>query len=87
MSVAEKDFDRLESLHELQEAIDMGLDIEFVLYEKRYNISWREDKPFICICPDGEAEFYKNAEELLNQYEVDGKALKDTWKDMEILAM
>ena len=87
MSIAGKKFDRLESLDELHDAIEMGLDIEFILYGERYNISWREDKPFICTCPDGDAVFFEDTEDLLNRYEADGKVLKDIWEDMEILAM
>ena len=87
MSIVGKDFDRLESLDELYEAIEMGLDIEFVLYGKRYNISWRDHKPFICICPDGDAEFYEDANELLNAYCINGSPLKDVWGDFEILSM
>lgn len=87
MSIVGKDFDRLESLDELYEAIEMGLDIEFVLYGKRYNISWRDHKPFICICPDGDAEFYEDANELLNAYCINGTPLKDVWEDFEILSM
>lgn len=87
MSVAEKDFDTLESLGELYEAIEMGLDVEFVLYEKRYNISWRNHKPFICVCPDGDAEFYEDADELLKTYCVNGRPLKDIWMDLKILSM
>lgn len=87
MSIAEDNFDRLENPEELYDAIEMGLDIEFRLYAKRYNISWRDNKPFICICPDGDAKFYNSVEDLLNRHEVDGKPLRDTWKDMQILAM
>lgn len=87
MSIIEKRFDRLESLEELHEAIEMGLDIEFNLYEKRYNISWRNHKPFICICPDGEAEFYEDTDGLLKYHRIDGHTLEEVWMDMEILAM
>ena len=48
---------KLESLAELENAIEMGLDIEFLLYDTRYNISWRDNKPFICECPEGVAKF------------------------------
>lgn len=87
MSIAGKDFDRLESLNELYEAVEMGLDVEFALYGKRYNISWRNHKPFICVCPDGDAEFYENTDELLSTYCVNGYPLKEVWTDLEILSM
>ena len=53
------DLGKFNSLQELIDDIDMGLDIEFYLYGVRYNISSR-DEPFICVCPDGDAVFYKN---------------------------
>ncbi len=74
-------------LKEFIDAIDMGLDIEFFLRGNRYNISWRNYKPFICICPDGEAIFFEDSENLLNGYEVDGKSLKELWDEIEIYSM
>lgn len=82
-----KDFGKLENLDELKNAILMGLDIEFMLYAARYNISWRNGKPFICRCPDGDAVYYGGAQELLNEFEVDGRKLKELWANMEILSM
>lgn len=82
-----KDFYRLENLKELSDAIEVGLDIEFILYEVRYNISWKNYKPFICVCPDGDAVFYENTDDLLNNHTVNGKSLKDIWQEMKILAM
>lgn len=87
MSIPGKDYDRLENLEELATAIDMGLDIEFILYGARYDISWRNYKPFICVCPDGEAVFYENTQDMLEHHAVNGKSLKDIWQDFEILAM
>lgn len=86
MAIAGKDYDRLECLRELTEAIDMRLDLEFYLYGVRYNIS-TNGKPFICVCPDGDAAYYDNADDMVNHYKVDGKLLKDIWQDFEILAM
>ena len=42
-----ENYGKLESLAELENAIEMGLDIEFLLYDTRYNISWRDNKPLI----------------------------------------
>jgi hypothetical protein len=67
--------------------IDIGMDIEFFLYGTRYNISWRDDKPFICTCPDGDATFYNTPKEMLERYKVKNKPLKDIWRDIEILFM
>ena len=40
------DYYRLKSLDEMLESIDIGMDVEFYLYNVRYNISWRNNKPF-----------------------------------------
>lgn len=77
----------LESIDELHNAIEMALDIEFFLYGVRYNISWRDYKPFICTCPDGDAVFFENADDLLDGYKINGKLLRDLWQDIEIYSM
>ena len=81
-----KDYARFESLSELLEAVEAGLDIEFYIYGRRYNISWRDEKPFICECPNGDAVFYQNAQSLIG-HDINGKALRELWKDMEVVAM
>ena len=78
---------KLNSLKELMDEIDIGMDIEFLLYGIRYNISWDNGKPFICTCPDGEAVFYDSPVELFEKYKIREKPLKDMWKDFEILFM
>lgn len=80
-------YGKLESLTELEDAIQMGLDIEFFLDDRRYNISWRDNKPFICECPDGAAKFFSTPKLLLQEYKVDGKTLKSLWKNIKILSM
>lgn len=82
-----KSYGKLESLEELENAIQIGLDIEFLLYDTRYNISWRENRPFICKCPDGSARFFNNTQLLLQKYEVGGRPLKSLWKEIKILSM
>ena len=69
------DYYRLKSLDEMLESIDIGMDVEFYLYNVRYNISWRNNKPFICMCPEGDAIFYDSSEQMFNEYKVNGKAL------------
>lgn len=81
------DYYKLKSLDELKESIDLGMDIEFYLYGMRYNISWRDNKPFICICPDGDATFYESSQQMFEEYEINGKVLKDIWKDIKIIFM
>ena len=58
---------RLKSLKELMDEIAMGMDIEFLLYGIRYNISWRDEKPFICICPAGDAVSFDSPEVMFDQ--------------------
>ena len=78
---------KLKSLDELMRSIEMGMDIEFCLYGKRYNISWRNNKPFICECPKGEAVFYDSETQMFDNHKIDGKALKDIWQEFEIISM
>ena len=82
-----KDYAKFENLSEMSEAIETGMDIEFILSRKRYNISWRDNKPFICECPEGESKFYANAQAMLDQHRIDDKPLKELWNDIEILSM
>lgn len=86
MAVLGNKFDRLESLAELTEGVELGLDIEFVLRGIRYNIS-TNGVPFIAACPDGDGVYYANARELVEKHLIDGKPLKELWPEMEILAM
>ncbi len=76
----------LENLDEFAEAIDIGMDIEFFLYGVHYNIS-SEDKPFICVCLDGDAVYFDDADSLLKGYKVNGKPLGELWRDFKIKAM
>ena len=82
-----KDYAKLENLTELSDAMQMGMDIEFTLNEVRYNISWRDGKPFICECPEGEAVFYEDVQSMLSTHQINNKTLETLWKDMEILSM
>ena len=80
------DLGKFNSLQELIDDIDMGLDIEFYLYGVRYNISSR-DEPFICVCPDGDAVFYKNGTELVNNHKIDNRLPKDICEDIGLRSM
>lgn len=77
----------IDLLSELSEAIEIGLDIEFILYGERYNISWRDDEPFICRCPEGETNFYTDAKAMLDKHKINDKQLKELWNDMKVLSM
>ena len=81
------DYYRWKSLDEMLESIDIGMDIEFYLYNVRYNLSWRNNKPFIWMCPEGDAIFYDSSEQMFNEYKVNGKALKELWKDFKMIFM
>lgn len=86
MPISGTNFDRLDNLSELTEAIEMGLDIEFVLRGIRYNIS-TDGTPFIAVCPTGNGIHYTNAQELVEKHRIDGRPLKEMWQEVEILAM
>ena len=73
-----KDYAKFENLSELSEAI---------LYGERYNISWRDDEPFICRCPEGETNFYTDAKAMLNKHKINDRQLKELWNDMKVLSM
>ena len=82
-----KDYAKFENLSEMSETIEIGVDLEFILFGKRYNISWRDNKPFICECPEGESKFYANAQTMLDKHRINDIALKELWNDIEILSM
>ena len=82
----EVDDTKLVSLNELIEAIDMGLDIVFLLRGVRYNIS-TDGTPFIAVCPDGDGDYYKDGTALVTKHMIDGVALKDLWKEIYIESM
>lgn len=77
---------KLNDLAQLVDAINMGLDIEFFIRGTRYNISWA-NKLFICTCPDGDAVFFNDTADLLNNYKIDNVPLKALWMDMDIYSM
>ncbi len=75
------------SYEDLYESVEMGLDIEFWLRGVMYNISWRDKKPFISICPNGGTTHFKNTEDLLNNYRIDGIPLGELWHEIDIILM
>lgn len=77
-------YDIFDSLDEMIDMIDMRLDLEFYLYGKRYNISTNKT-PFITLCPDGETSHYKDGRDLVEKHEINGKRLKDIWKDIQLI--
>ena len=78
---------KFDSLQELIDSIDMGLDIEFYLHGTRYNISPGEDKYFICECPNGDAIYYDSGLEMINKHKIGAELLKNVWNDIGIYSM
>lgn len=77
-------YGKFKDFQEFYEAVEMGLDVEFFLRKIRYDISWRNNKPFICICPDGSAIFFYNTQDLLNNYKIEGVPIRDLWDEIDI---
>lgn len=79
---------RFSSLEELIKAIDTGLDIEFRLQGKQYNISPAGNKKFfICICPDGEAVTFDSGKQMVQSYAIASTPLQDLWEKIDIISM
>lgn len=81
------DYAKFENFQEFYDAVEMGLDIEFFIDGIRYNISWHNNKPFICVCPDGEPNYYSDTQDLLDNHKIDGVPIKDLWQNIDIYAM
>ena len=81
------DLEKFNDLNELIYSINLGLDIKFYLYGTRYNISPGDDEYFICECPNGDAVYYKNGLDMVNNYKINDKLLKDIWKDIGLHSM
>ncbi|WP_304681628.1 hypothetical protein [uncultured Clostridium sp.] len=81
------DLGKFNNLSELIDSINLGLDIEFYLFGIRYNISPGDDEYFICECPNGNAVYYKNGLDMVNNYKINDKLLKDLWSDIGLYSM
>ncbi|WP_299994357.1 hypothetical protein [uncultured Clostridium sp.] len=81
------DLGKFNNLSELINSINLGLDIEFYLFGIRYNISPGDDEYFICECPNGNAVYYKNGLDMVNNYKINDKLLKDLWSDIGLYSM
>ena len=78
---------KFKDLEDFRSSVELGLDIVFAMRGTKYNISWNDDKPFICTCPDGDAVVFENADDLLNNYKIDGVPLKELWREFDIYSM
>lgn len=75
---------KFKDLAEFKYSIGLGLDIVFLLRGTEYNISWENHKPFICICPDGDAVVFNNADDLLNNYKIGETPIGELWEEIDI---
>lgn len=74
------------------ESIDIGLDIQFKLYDKEYCIGWEKKGLFIAECPDGSGIIFKNAVDLIEHFLIEhfivnGKPLKEVLNDMKVYSL
>lgn len=75
-------------INKLKEAIEFGSDIEFKYKNKKYTIlPWIEEG--IVIGPQNldDDTIFKSADELINNYIIDGNKIKDIIDEIEILLM
>lgn len=85
--VVYKKYDKFSTFEEFNDAVSMRLDIVFGLYGVKYNISWENRKPYISICPKGDTSYFKDEDDLLDGYKINGKPLRDLWRDIEVYSM
>lgn len=78
--------DRFESLQELIDAIEIGLDIECSINNEPYYIGWSKGKRVIALCPNGEGVHFDTLEDMLS-YKINGNVLKNIWTDIQIRSM
>lgn len=77
---------RLKSPDEIQDAFDLGLDIEFYLYGVRYYIGAPQGTSLIS-WNDGYAEVEVQEDSKLLHTEFNGNTVIDNWRDIEIISM
>lgn len=79
-------YGKFNSLQELIDAIEIGLDIECYIYGQRYYIGWGDKGRVIAECPDGEGVFFTSLDEMLN-FKIKNRKLKNIWQDIQIRSM
>lgn len=73
-------------VNKLKAAIDFGTDIEFKYKDKAYTIlPWTDDGIVIGPQNSDDDRIYKTSDELISNYRIDGKLIKDIIQDLEIL--
>ena len=69
----------------LRELVEYGADIEFKIYGKEYTIlPWIDDGIVIGIKDSEEDSIYQTYDDMVNNFAIDGKAMKDILEDIDI---
>lgn len=75
-------------INDLINAINQGSDIEFQCNGKMYTILPWTDEGIVIGPQNSDNDFiYKTADELINNYRIDGKSIKDMIDQLEIILM
>lgn len=76
------------NINEFKKAIDYGCDIEFTYKNIDYTIlPWIDEGIIIGPQNSDDDKVYKTSDELINDYIIDGKPIKDILDKIEILLM
>jgi cAMP phosphodiesterase len=88
MSRIDLSSNRLDDLDELVDAVSHGAEVEFNLYNNRYLMEMEGKRVFIAICPDGDGDYYDNANDLVHNWrDPNEKTLAEAWKDIDLIMM
>lgn len=75
-------------INKFKEAIEFGSDIEFRYKNKNYTIlPWTDEGIVIGLQNSDDDSKFKSADELIDNYTIDGNKIKDIIDDIEILLM
>ena len=79
---------KLQSLEELKESLEMGMEVNFFMRGVWYLMEWEDDDHvFIAVCPDGEGNVYNSWDELFEKHMIDGEPIGNLWREFEIETM
>ena len=81
------DYGRLESLAELEASFKMGMEVVFTLRGVKYTTGWDKHGFFIATCPDGDGTYFGDYEDMLQNFMIDGRPIREYWLMMEIETM
>ncbi|MBS6503908.1 MAG: hypothetical protein KH415_20240 [Clostridium sp.] len=75
-------------INKFKEAIEFGSDIEFRYKNKNYTIlPWTDEGIVIGLQNSDDDSKFKSADELIDNYTIDGNKMRDIIGDIEILLM